>query len=144
MRKTGTDGLKTFDELPEQGKRMSWVHTVLKGLVYGSVENIVRCASYGTGHRWYKNKSEVRHQMFVELWTAFDDCVDAMATLEKNTSESIMGARAMQLVETCMRILITIFDNDTAWRRRINACLDVLGLTKYRAGTNDKSKLYKQ
>jgi hypothetical protein len=117
------DNEPEFDELDPVRQKKTWVHTVLKGLIYGAVESVVRCASYGTGHKWYDKREDTKTVLMNRIWEFKDLCLQDIADYEGKTIEQLRATRSIQLFETSFRIVITVFDWDPAWQYRIICCI---------------------
>jgi hypothetical protein len=127
--KRGLEDEKSFEELGDSTQKKTWVHTVLKGLIYGTMETVIRTAGYGTGHTWYREIDEVRDDSVKELWRLKEVILQAVADDEKTTVERLKGSRIIQLADTAFKMGVTVIDWDGAWKRRTKVAL--AGLRKH-------------
>lgn len=124
MKKGLDENEPSFDELNPTAQKKTWVHTVLKGLIYGMMESIIRTASYGTGHTWYENISEVKNSSLKEIWELKELGYQLIADNENVSVAKIKQERIFSLTDSAFRMVVTVIDWDGAWKRRTKVVLD--------------------
>lgn len=108
----------SVDEMCPHTKKKSWIHGLLKSVVYNTFDNTLSCLSHTTQGKWATSPDEIESPLLKRMWGVFERGVDKIDQYE-NKGTSMRTERAYRILSNTIGICATIFDKDPAWLKRL-------------------------
>lgn len=124
-----------------QQRKRDWIHGLLKGIVYNTIDNSLRVISYSIDEKWYQTPNEVNSPLLRKLWNIY---LIGWQEIQKQEKADITKQKMHKLMNKIVQICVTILDSDPAWMSRVRTWVYVYDQRKNDKQLEDKNYVIKE